>query len=45
MLIFREHQDYRAVAQATGVSIRALTHMLPTARQALARTLDLLDLL
>lgn len=41
MLIYREHQDYRAVAQATGVSVRALS----AARQALARTLDLLDLL
>jgi hypothetical protein len=33
------------VARLTGVSVRAIAYKLPAARQALARTLDLLDLL
>ena len=45
MLIYREHQDYRAAAAATGVSVRALSYKLPAARQALASILDRLDLL
>jgi len=45
MLTYREYYDYRAVAGATGVSVRAFAYKLPAARQALARTLDLLDLL
>ena len=45
LLTYREHQDYRAVCAATGVSIRALSYKLPVARQALASILDRLDLL
>jgi DNA-directed RNA polymerase specialized sigma24 family protein len=45
LLTCREHRDQRQVSDATGVSVRALAHKLPAARQALARILDRLDLL
>jgi hypothetical protein len=45
LLTYREHQDYRAVCAAIGVSVRALSYKLPAARQALASILDRLDLL
>jgi DNA-directed RNA polymerase specialized sigma24 family protein len=36
LLTCREHQDYRAICAATGVSVRALSYKIPAARQALA---------
>jgi DNA-directed RNA polymerase specialized sigma24 family protein len=45
LLTYREHQPQSTIAQVTGCSVRALAYKLPAARQALARTLDLLNLL
>jgi DNA-directed RNA polymerase specialized sigma24 family protein len=45
LLTYREHQPQDRVSTLTGVSVRALSYKLPAARQALARTLDRLDLL
>jgi DNA-directed RNA polymerase specialized sigma24 family protein len=45
LLTYREHQDYCAICAATGVSVRGLSYKIPAARQALASTLDRLDLL
>jgi hypothetical protein len=45
LLTYREHQPQDRVSILTGVSVRALSYKLPAARQALAKILDLLDLL
>lgn len=45
LLTYREHQPQDRVSTLTGVSVRTLSYKLPAARQALARILDLLDLL
>ena len=45
LLTYREHRDQKQVSTLAGISVRALNYKLPAARQALARTLDLLNLL
>lgn len=45
LLTYREHRDRAEVSTLAGISPRSLTDKLPAARQALARTLDLLNLL
>lgn len=44
-LTYCEHRDRTEVSKLAGISPRALSDKLPAARQALARTLDLLNLL
>lgn len=45
LLTYREHRDRTEVSTLAGISPRTLSNKLPAARLALARTLDLLNLL